>query len=152
MHILKASLAMVMVLSMAAIGEESSVPATESPQATPLQSIATTRQIMLGMTVPTSDAVFQVAVEPPQDPLGWERLEANAAVLALSAALLKQPSLAVDGGEWVEYSDALIAAAQATSQAARQQDAELVSDLGNEIYEVCAGCHMKYFAASGLTQ
>lgn len=107
---------------------------------------------MLGMVAPTSDAVFASAAEPPTEAAGWERVEASAAVLAVSAELLKLPAAAVDRGEWVKYCDALVAAAKATSQAAKQHDAQQVSDLGNQVYETCEGCHMKYFAGRASTQ
>lgn len=152
MRILASGLLIVGALLGGCGGDQGASAAQPPPQASPLHSVPTTRQIMLGMVAPTSDVVFGIAVEAPKDAAGWEKIEANAAVLTLSTELLELPPVAVDRGEWLKYCETLARGAAAISQAARQHDAQRVTDLGNQIYETCEGCHMKYFTARAGTQ
>lgn len=109
--------------------------------------LATTRQVMLGITIPTSDVVFQVGAQAPQNDADWEKVEANALALAESGALLTMGSRAVDQKEWLQHCRDLIAAAKSAAGAAREKDVDKVLDAGNTIYEVCDGCHKKYMPA-----
>ncbi len=117
------------------------------PEAPALEAIATTRQVMLAMTIPSSDVIFQVGTAAPKDDAEWERVQAHTAVLAESANLLKLPPRAVDTAEWASFSSALIASAKVARQAAEKHDVEAVLEAGNKIYEACEGCHKKYMAA-----
>ncbi len=146
----KSSILVATVMLLGGCGQQQSTPAPA--QAAPIRTALTTRQIMLGITTPTSDAVFHVAVEAPSDPAGWERVEASAAVLAASADLLKQTSTASDTSDWMKFCDALVTVATATSQAAKLRYPQQVTELGNQVYETCEGCHMKYFAQRAETQ
>ena len=66
-----------------------------APPEPPLQAFASTRQIMLGITIPTSDVVFQVSAKAPADEREWEKVAANAAALAESGNLLMMAPLIV---------------------------------------------------------
>ena len=126
--------------------EESAGPVAK-PATPALEAIATTRQVMLGMTIPSSDVIFQVGSAAPKDDAEWEKVQAHAAVLAESANLLMLPPRAVDAAEWTNFSKALIASASVAQQAAQVRDVDKVLEAGNQIYEVCDGCHKKYMAA-----
>jgi hypothetical protein len=124
-------------------------PSTVVVAATPAppEAIATTRQLMLGITIPTSDVVFQVGAKAPADDKEWEKIEANALALAESGALLTVGTRVVDQGEWLKHSRDLIATAKVAAAAAHEQNVDKVLDAGNAIYEVCDACHKKYMAA-----
>jgi hypothetical protein len=117
------------------------------PKAPALEAIATTREVMLAMTIPSSDAIFQVGSAVPKDDAEWEKVQAHAAVLGESGNLLMLPPRAVDTAEWASFSRALIASAKVAQQAAQKRDVEGLLEAGNQIYEVCDGCHKKYMAA-----
>lgn len=137
---------------LAACAQKHSEPAAAPAAATPtpmLPALATTRQVMLGITVPTSDAVFGVGGKPPADDAEWEKIQASALSLAESANLLRVDGRRVDTQDWLEYVDALVATSQAAAQAAQDQNVDKVLDAGNRIYEVCDSCHKKYLAARG---
>ena len=124
--------------------------ATPAAASTPeVAAIATTRQIMLGITAPTSDVLFQIGEKPPADDAAWEKVQASALSLAESANLLRIGTRRVDTQEWEKYIQALISSAQVAAQAAQEKNADKVLDAGNQIYETCDGCHQKYMAARG---
>jgi hypothetical protein len=134
------------LLTVAACGSKESQPvATAAPP--PLEALATTRQVMLGITIPTSDVLFQVGAKAPADDMEWEKVEANAMALAESATLLTIGSRAVDKQEWLKHCNDLIATAKVAAAAAHEKNVDQVLEAGNAVYEVCDGCHKKYMPA-----
>jgi 7-cyano-7-deazaguanine synthase in queuosine biosynthesis len=121
--------------------------AVASHAAAPRESAATTRQVMLAMTVPTSNAVFAAAGEAPADDAAWALAEANAVILAESAQMLKTGARAVDQKNWLQFSDALIKAAEAAAHAAHDKNAEQFGGSSDAIYQTCEDCHKQYLIA-----
>lgn len=121
--------------------------APEPPAAPALEAFATTRQIMLGITIPTSDVVWQVGAKAPEDDAAWEKVQANAAALAESALLLTVGSRLQDREDWLKYCEALRQSAQAAAAAAQAKNVDAVLEAGDQIYEACDSCHAKYMAA-----
>ncbi len=141
-------LGLTVVVSLAGCAKQEAPGGLEAkPQAPALEAIATTRQVMLAMTIPSSDVIFQVGSAAPKDDAEWEKVQANAAVLAESANLLMLAPRAVDSAEWTNFSKALIDSAIVAQQAGQARDVDKVLEAGNQIYEVCDGCHKKYMAA-----
>ena len=134
------SASLLVVLTMAACS-------AKPPPPPPPETIATTRQVMLGITIPTSDVIFQVGTRAPADDMEWEKVEANAVALAESATLLTLGSRAVDKQDWLKHCQDLIATAKSAAAAAHEKNVEKVLDAGNAVYEVCDGCHAKYMPA-----
>jgi cytochrome c556 len=129
--------------------QSESAAVAAAPAAPTLTALATTRQVMLGITVPTSDALFGVGEKPPEDDAAWEKIQASAISLAESANLLRIDGRRVDTQDWLKYVDALVATSQVAAQAAQEKNVDKVLDAGNQIYEVCDSCHKKYLAARG---
>jgi hypothetical protein len=123
--------------------------APAAPATPPLEALATTKQVMLGITIPTSDVVFQVGSKAPADDMEWEKVAANAAALAESGNLLMVGTRLVDHGDWIKNAQALIATAKEAGQAAQEKNVDKVLAAGDKIYEVCDTCHKKYMAARG---
>ena len=111
--------------------------------------VAPSRQIMLAVTIPSSDRVFAAAAEPPTTDEQWVAVERAALELAESGNLLLIPGRAVDDGDWSRYSHMLIDTASKAYAAAQAKDIDGVSDAGNVIYEACEGCHKKYMPQPG---
>ena len=127
------SATLIALLAVAACSaKQSPTHATVSAQP-PLEALATTRQVMLGITIPTSDVIFQVGSKAPADDLEWEKVEANAMALAESATLLTIGSRAVDKQEWLKHCQDLIATAMATAAAAHEKNVDKVLDAGNAV-------------------
>jgi hypothetical protein len=134
-----------MALALSACAQESAPTALAAPP--PPEVIATTRQVMLGITIPTSDVVFQVGAKAPETDADWEKVEASALALAESGAMLTVGSRVVDREAWLKHANDLIASAKSAAAAAREHNVDQVLEIGNTIYEVCDGCHAKYMAA-----
>lgn len=128
---------------------ESAPSAAAAPAPAVMTALATTRQIMLGITAPTSDAVFGVGAQAPANDEDWEKVQASAISLAESANLLKIDGRRIDQPDWQKYVDTLVATSQAAAQAAQEKNADKVSEAGNQIYEVCDACHKQYMTARG---
>ncbi|MGQ0650253.1 MAG: hypothetical protein ACT4P7_22155 [Gemmatimonadaceae bacterium] len=80
----------------------------------------------------------------PRTPEEWDAVRNNAVVLAESGNLLMLPSRAVDDGEWMVLSRALITASRQAISAAEARDRNAVFDAGAVLYEACTACHAKY--------
>jgi hypothetical protein len=143
---MRATIRSACVIGMLALAACSAKQAPVVAAAAP-EAIATTRQVMLGITIPTSDVVFQVGAKTPADDMEWEKVEASALALAESGALLTIGTRAVDQGEWLKHSQDLIATAKVAAAAAHEKNVDKVLDAGNAIYEVCDACHKKYMPA-----
>ena len=93
--------------------------APKPPASVPeIESLATTRQVMLGLTIPTSDVIFQVGGSPPADDagLGSRRSQRRNAGRVRQYAVdgprdLKQP-------EWAQHARDLVARSRAAADAA----------------------------------
>ncbi len=146
LHILRISIFAALIAAIAACARQEAPPTEAATLALP-QSVVTTQQVMLGITIPASDVVWGVATTPPADDVAWTRVRANAAAIAESAVLLLQPPRKADDGEWSKFSKAMYDAAILAGNAAAEKNAEKVSDAGNALYETCDGCHQKYMPA-----
>lgn len=124
------------------------VSASGMADSTAPDPIATVKDVMLGLTVPTSDFVWGVEEEPVDD-AGWDAIRLNAAMLAESANLLTAEGRAREGETWTSEVLALVAAASVTISAVTAKDFEGVIDSGEAIYNTCESCHSVYLQAVG---
>lgn len=126
-------------------------PSTEATVAAPaIENLATTRQVMLGLTIPASDVLFQVS-EPPDD-AAWDRIVANAVMLAESGNMLLTGARDLSQPEWTQHARELVARSKVAADAAARHDVDAVLEAGNGIYEVCEACHVKYMPARAAEQ
>ena len=109
-----------------------------------LKPVATVKQLMKAIVIPSSDAVFKVAAEEPKNEEQWAAVQNSALALAEAGNLLMIGSRAKDRGEWRKQSQALLDLGSAAFKAAEAKDVDAVSKVSDEIYEVCEGCHNKY--------
>ena len=123
---------------------DNSAPAPAGAANDAFKPVATVKQVMLGITIPASNAVFAVAGEAPADDAGWQAVEASALAVAESANLLLMKPRAVDDEEWKQYSYALIDAGVRAAEAARAKDVDKTSVAGDDMYTACEQCHAKY--------
>ncbi len=143
--LLTASFTLLVLVACARAPAPVAVPAAVTQSAP--ESFATTRQIMLGITIPASDVVFGVTAEAPQDDAGWERVQANAYAVAESGNLLMTGTRPANQDDWMAHARTMIVAAVNAAKAAAAKDADAVSDAGNALYETCDSCHAKYMPA-----
>ena len=129
----------------------SAPPAAAAPAA---PSVATVKHVMLGMTMPAAATIWDsvstivdaegVHENQPRNDEEWAVVEANAAVLLESASMLVAESRAVDGGDWVKFSNALRDSANTALTAAQKKDPQGILDVGEVINESCDACHERY--------
>ncbi len=128
-------------------------PAITPPEVA-LTPVASVRHIMRGIVVPAADTVFgavsttitsEATIEKaPANADEWDAVENSAAALIESGNLMLMGRRVVDQGDWVKYSQALIAGAQMALTAAQNKNVAGVFDAGEPIYLSCDGCHQKY--------
>ena len=124
------------------------VPAAVAPAAQPApESLATVRQLMLGITLPASNVVFGVASTAPRDDTEWAQVLASAYAVAGSGNLLMTGTRPVNQDDWMTHSRAMIAAAVNAAKAAETRNADKVSAAGDALYATCDSCHARYMAA-----
>jgi hypothetical protein len=138
-----------MTLGLSACDRQSARTATQSPAAAApaadaFKPVASVKQVMLGITVPASNAVFAVAGEAPADDAAWQAVEASAMAVAESGNLLLMKPRAVDDQEWKQYAIAMVDAGTKAAVAARAKNAEQTGLAGDDMYNVCEQCHAKY--------
>jgi hypothetical protein len=113
-------------------------------ETTAMKSVATIREIMFAITIPTSESVFKAASEPPDTPAGWTQVRDQALALAESANLLIMPGRAPDTNEWTQFAVVQREAAVVAMKAAESRDAEALSNASDALYDTCANCHARY--------
>jgi hypothetical protein len=133
-------------------GAEAQLPQQASGVVTPVANVL---QIMNVLTTPASEVVFsavstvlssrgleQVVPKTDQD---WQRVEANAALLAESGNLLLLGSRVRDNSAWTTMTRDFIEASIVSMNAARAKDVNALYDSFERLNSTCERCHLKYF-------
>lgn len=111
----------------------------------PGKPLANVKQVMLGLTIPASNVVWNVGFG--EEEIDWEDVQANALMLAESGRLLMEEGRAIDSDEWARYAEAMIDASLRAAEHARAEDLDALRKAGNALYESCDGCHKEYMPA-----
>jgi cytochrome c556 len=113
--------------------------------------VATTKEIMDGIVVPDSQAVFDAILyengtltRVPKGDDEWNRLRLRALAVAEAGNLLQMPPRARDDGDWMTLSRAMTTKAAAVAKATESTDPDAVLLAGGELYDTCTACHGKY--------
>lgn len=107
-------------------------------------------EVMASLINHSADPIWVAAWRNPQSEQDWRELEHLARQLQVGGALLTIPGTGPVDRQWTErpgwreYSEELSAVAGRAVNAARSRDVELISRAGDEIVEVCEGCHMDF--------
>jgi hypothetical protein len=125
--------------------------AVEAPVMMP---VATVKQIMQGIVAPAATAVFgSVSTivttsgredRAPKTEEEWQAVGSSAAALVEGGNLLMMGNRAVDRGEWLKMSQALIDGGLLALKAIDAKDADALSSAGEPINLSCDNCHQKY--------
>lgn len=124
------------------------------PAPPPFAAVADMRQLMASVVEPAAelywDAVGSVDDSSgttaifPRTPEAWDIVRNSAYVVAESGNLLMMAPRAVDQGEWMTLSRAMLDAGQRAITAAEARDTSAVFNVGAELYETCTNCHARY--------
>ncbi len=117
---------------------------TASAQQSTLKPVATVNQLMKAFIIPSSDALFQVAMEAPQDDEAWTAVQNSALMLAESGNLLMIGDRAKDQGDWIKAAQALTEAGTVAFKAAEAKNVDALIEAGDQVYATCEGCHQQY--------
>ncbi len=106
--------------------------------------VASVNQLMKAIVIPTSDAIFQVAMKAPETDEEWTAMQYNALTLAESGNLLMIGSRAKDQGDWVTAAQALVDEATVALRAAEAKNVDVLLEAGDRMLRTCSGCHRQY--------
>jgi hypothetical protein len=117
----------------------------------PLKPVATVRQVMEGIVIPYSQAIFDAVaytngelVKAPASDDDWFRLQTRAVAVAEAGNLLMMAPRARDNETWMALSRDMNDKAADVAQAAASKNADRLLDAGGALYETCTACHNKY--------
>lgn len=109
-----------------------------------VRAVATVKQLMHAIIIPSSDALFKAAGEPPSNDAGWNAAQLQALAVAEGANLLMMGNRPVDRAEWMMMARAMLEAASTAASAAEKKNKDDLSAAGDKVYETCEACHAKY--------
>jgi hypothetical protein len=129
-------------------------PVAASAAAPTLTPVASTKQIMSAIVGPAADAIFNAVsttvtakgIEEvfPRNDEEWSALGSKAAALAEAGNLILVEGRAVDQGDWVKMSRAMIDAGKLTLKAVEGKSTEGILTAGEAVNETCDNCHERY--------
>ena len=132
---------LVFLLASAAVAQ---APASYKPY-------AALADLMAGILLPNSDAIFNVTRKAPTTDEGWIAIQTSAAVLAESGNLLLLKGRRKENGEpvpqtaeWRRHVQALVEAAKGVHKAALAKDADAIFEACEPLYQACFTCHETY--------
>src|SRR5262249_17745862 len=106
------------------------------------------------ITGPAADTIFNsvgetmtakgTEVTAPRNDQEWEAVENAAAALIESGNLLMMGNRAIDQGDWIKMSRAMIDSGKVALQAARAKNPDQVLASGEAINASCDSCHGRY--------
>ena len=110
------------------------------------------KQLMRGILLPNSDAIFNVARKAPKNEKEWTAIEDSAMALAESGNLISMPGRLRENGQpvpvqrldWIKKVQALVEAAKACYQAARSKNPDTVTASTDQLVDACDNCHKVY--------
>jgi hypothetical protein len=128
--------------------------ARQPPAAPPYKPVTTVLELMESVIAHAAEAYWdsvQVTVDDagvheryPQSDEEWEAVWAAALTIAESGNLLMMTPRAVDDGAWMQFARSLIDAGAEAAAAAEAKNVERVFAAGEQVYNVCTGCHGRY--------
>jgi hypothetical protein len=128
-----------------------------APLAQPFKAAATVRELMEG-TIQHAAEVYWGSVSTTVDKNGitekypttdeeWEAVWAAAITISESGNLLMMSPRARNEAEWMKWSADLVDVGIEAKKAAESKNPEKVLEVGEQVYNVCTACHMKYIVA-----
>lgn len=119
-----------------------------------VRPVASVKQIMKGIVGPAANRIFGAVgtvisdkgtvEKAPRTDEEWEAVGNDAAALIESGNLILMNGRAVDSGDWVRMSQAMIDAGKIVLRAAEARSPDKVFESGEAVNESCDNCHQKY--------
>jgi hypothetical protein len=129
--------------------------ATEpAKEAIPITPVASVKQIMGGIVAPSARVVFDavstivdatgIHEKAPKDDGEWAAVGSSAAALVEAGNLLLMGDRAVDRGDWVKMTRAMVDAGNTALKAADAKSTEGILAAGEVVNASCDNCHQRY--------
>ena len=154
MRIARWSLALSTLLFITSVGFVLTASRRSKPARAAAPVFATVRQLMLGLVIPTSNAIYQAAGtvstlegtvdKAPANDREWEIVAANAAVLIEASHLLQSEGRAMPDQVGTDAAAAMEAGSRSVLAAARAKNVDDLLEKGGEIVAACDSCHKKF--------
>jgi hypothetical protein len=136
------------------VASERTVRRAPAAAAAPVTSVATIRQVMRGIITPAAFTIFRsvgsiitadgIEETAPQSEADWDLVGSSAAAIIEAGNLLLASNRAVDKGEWVKMTRAMIDAAKVALQGAQEKDKDKIFEVGEALNASCDSCHQRY--------
>ena len=120
----------------------------------PIVAVASVKQIMNGIVAPGAKTVFSavsttvsakgIEEKAPQNDAEWAVVGNSAAAIAEAGNVLMMNGRAVDRGNWIKMSQAMIEAARQTLKAVDAKSTDGILDAGAVLNTSCDNCHQRY--------
>jgi cytochrome c556 len=109
---------------------------------------------MIGITNPAATAVYEAVgtkstaagieeIAPKTDE-EWAKVGSAAAAVVESGNLMLMGSRAIDKGDWVKMTRAMMDQGKAAMKAAEAKDKDKIVEAGGELNATCDTCHARY--------
>ena len=106
--------------------------------------------VMVAMINQAADPIWVAAWRNPQTDAEWRELERRAVQLELAGALLGVPGTGplddawAGSGDWQRWSANLREVGANGLRAAQNRDLEAIALVGDDLVEICEGCHIQF--------
>ena len=137
-------------------GERTARAATPATVATAVETapVASIKQIMIGITNPAAMVVYEAVgtkstaagieeIAPKTDE-EWAKVGSAAAAVIESGNLMLMGSRAIDKGDWVKMTHAMMDQGKAAMKAVEAKDKDKIVEAGGELNTTCDNCHARY--------
>jgi hypothetical protein len=128
-----------------------------APVLPPFKPVASVLDLMRSTITVSAETVWEsvsivvdvngITEHAPEGDEGWRLVWAAGVTLSESGNLLMMAPRALDDGDWMRYSEALVDAGAEAASAAQARDFEGLLDIGETIYNACLDCHQAYVPA-----
>ena len=137
--------AVVLLFGTAIAAQRSTAPAAQGGgSAGGIRVIATAKELMHAIVIPSSEVVFKLAGDQPKNADEWQKVRFQSLALAESANLLLMPGRGPSATPWNQMAKGLMDASLSAVKAADAKNADALDTASNAIYESCDTCHNKY--------
>ena len=113
-----------------------------------MKPVGDVTEIMQAMTIPASNALFNVPRQAPSTDEEWAAIRNHAILLGESGNLLMFGSRSKKDEVWMSSARLMVDAGDAALKAAKAKDAEAIGEIGNQIIESCETCHEAHWDRS----
>jgi hypothetical protein len=155
MNRLRITAALIAASLLAACGQEASSPAPAEPAAPaaavePFRLPVSLNEVMVALVNHSADPIWLAAWRNQETDKDWRNLERMAYQLQVAGALLVIPGNGPKDEEWtgnpqwVTWANQLEAAGDRAVKAVAARDITRIASSGDEIVEICEGCHIAF--------